>query len=214
MSFDVRTHYQEPETARRYDAERFSSLSGRVFRLAERRALRRALALLPAGARVLDAPCGTGRLLPLFLDAGLRPIGGDISGEMIAVARQRTSGARPPVRFSRMDFTDLPLADGAVQATFSIRFLPHIPADERLRMLREFRRVSQRWVIISLSISTPWHRLRRRIKAWLGHPKPVRHPVTAGALREELRRVGLREVRRWWTFPILSEQVLVLCERA
>lgn len=213
MPFDVRTHYQDIETAQRYDTERFNSLSGRVFRLAERRGLRRAVALLPPGARILDAPCGTGRLLGLFLDAGLRPIGGDISAEMITVARERTHAAEPPVRFSRMDFTHVPLATHAVLATFSMRFLPHIPPDERVRMLREFRRVSQRWVVISLSLSSPWQRLRRRIKDWLGHQKPTRHPVTNTALAEELRRAGLREVRRLWTFPVLSEQIVLICER-
>jgi ubiquinone/menaquinone biosynthesis C-methylase UbiE len=213
MSFDVRTHYQDPEIATRYDRERFSSLSGRVFRWAERRVLERVLRSMPPGATVLDAPCGTGRLLEVFLERGARAVAADISGEMITVARRRTARWNSRVRFARMDFLEIPLADRSVAATFSIRFLPHISPAERVRMLREFRRVSQQWVVISYSLSTPWHRLRRGIKGWLGHPKPVRHPVTSQALAQELSQAGLREVKRLWTFPVLSEQVVVVCDR-
>ncbi len=214
MSFEVRTHYQDPQVAGTYDQERFASLSGMVFQWAERRALLRVLRLLPAGCRVLDSPCGTGRILTLLLELGHRAVAGDISGEMLAVARRRTAAWNGRVAFSRLDCLRVGLADQSVTALFSIRFLPHIPPEERVLMLREFRRVSQRWVIVSLSPSTPWHRFRRQVKAWLGHPKPVRHPLTRRALADELWRADLREVKRMHTFPILSEQVLLVCERA
>ena len=213
MAFDPRTHYQDHRTAEEYDRERFSSLSGKVFQWAERRSLEQIVRRLPRGSRILDAPCGTGRLLDLFLRLDLTVVCADISAEMLAVARSRTLQWNGRISFSRMDLNQIPLADRSVAATFSIRFLPHIPPDERALMLREFRRVSQSWVVLSLSLSTPWHRFRRRIKRWLGHSAPVRHPVTSEALAVELRQAGLREVRRVWTCPLLSEQVLVACER-
>jgi ubiquinone/menaquinone biosynthesis C-methylase UbiE len=212
VSFDPRADYQDPKVAEHYDHERFSSLSGRAFQSAERRALERILRLLPREASILDAPCGTGRLMPLFLALGWRTIGVDISSEMIAVARHRTARWKGLTAFSRCDFLQIPLADRSVTATFSIRFLVHIPADERVIMLREFRRVSQRWVVISVSLSTPWHRLRRGMKTRLGFPRPVRHPVTNAMLAQELGAAGLHEVARFWTFPVLSEQLLVVCE--
>jgi ubiquinone/menaquinone biosynthesis C-methylase UbiE len=212
MSVELRTEYQDAEVAENYDRARFSSLSGRIFQWAERRALQRVLRALPSQGSILDAPCGTGRLMPLFLDRGWRTMGVDISGEMIAVARRRTAGWNGLTSFCRSDFLDIPLADRSVTATFSIRFLVHIAPNERVSMLREFRRVSRRAVVISVSLSTPWHRLRRRIKAWLGHPMPVRYPVSSAALAEELHHAGLREVARFWTFPLLSEQLLVICE--
>lgn len=33
------------------------------------------------------------------------------------------------------------------------------------------------------------------------------------SLGEELHRAGLQEVRRVRTFPVISEQILVVCER-
>ena len=213
MAFDPRVEYQDASVAEAYDNDRFNSLSGRVFQWIERRSLRKLVQLIPQGSRILDAPCGTGRLMHLFLQRGLTTLGADISLEMMAVARRRTTQPNSRVAFARMDFIHVPLIDRAVTATFSLRFLPHIEPQERVRMLREFCRVSKRWVIISLSLSTPWHRLRRRLKDWCGFPKPVRHPVTDSMLAKELAQAGLREIHRSWTCPILSEQVLLVCER-
>jgi len=213
MAFSVRTHYQDSEIAENSDRERFSSFPSRVFQWAERRGLDRVIRLLSPGTRVLDAPCGTGRLMDVFLRRGLAVIGADISAEMMAVARRRTTQWDGRVSFSRMDFSHMPLADRSIVATFSLRFLLHILSGERVVMLREFRRVSQYWVAVSLGISTPWHRFRRHLKAWLGHPGPVRYPVTNRKMAEDFRQAGLREVRRYWTARLLSEQILVACER-
>lgn len=214
MSFDPRTHYQDAGAAERYDDERFRSLSGRIFHWADKRSILNAAQDLAPGAMILDAPCGTGRISRLFLQHGLKVIGGDISGQMMAVARKRTSGLNGEMTFCRMDLTRVPLRDGAVSGAFSIRFLPHIPPSERILMLGELRRISRKWVVISVSIANPWHRLRRKIRDWLGLPKPVRYPVTFRDIESELRQAGLRIVRKSWTFPILSEQILLVCEKS
>jgi ubiquinone/menaquinone biosynthesis C-methylase UbiE len=213
MSFDPRTHYQDVSAAERYDDERFRSLSGRIFQWADKRSILNAMTDLAPGAVILDAPCGTGRISSLFLENGLKVIGGDISGQMMAVARKRLSGAKGGINFCRMDLTRLPLRDDAVTGAFSIRFLPHIPSSERILMLSELRRISQKWVVISVSISNPWHRLRRKIRDWLRLPKPVRYPVTLQGIEMELDQAGLRIVRKAWTFPILSEQILLVCRK-
>ena len=214
MSFDPRTHYQDVGAAERYDDERFRSLSGRIFQWADKRSILNVIKGLAPGAMILDAPCGTGRISRLFLENGLKVIGGDISGQMMAVARKRTGGVKGEITFCRMDLTRLPLRDGAVTGAFSIRFLPHIPPAERILMLGELRRISRQWVVISVSISNPWHRLRRKIRDSLGLPKPVRYPVTLREIETELHQAGLSIVRKAWTFPILSEQLLLICKKS
>jgi ubiquinone/menaquinone biosynthesis C-methylase UbiE len=211
MSFDPRTEYQDVQTAQEYDAKRFRSLSGRLFQWAEWRALRAMLRRIPPGGLVLDSPCGTGRILCRLAEGGYRVIGADISAEMMAVARARLA-ANGHARFARMDLARIPLADRSVEAVLSIRFLPHFSPAERSAMLREFGRVARRAVILTVSLSTPWHRIRRRIKRALGHPRPVRHPVTDAELRAELAGAGLRELARASTVSGLSEQVIVLAE--
>ena len=213
MTFDPRTEYQDIDTAEQYDVKRFSTISGKLFQWAERRDLQRIVRKIPAGSLLMDAPCGTGRLLPLYLSEGHKILGVDISGEMIQVARRRTARWNGKTNFSRMDFVQIPLVDRSVDTVFSIRFLPHFPPHERVQMLREFSRVSRQRVVISVSISNAWMRFRRKIKDWLGHDKPVRNPVTLQAMREELKQAGLREVERFWTVPVLSEQIIVVCQK-
>ena len=80
-------------------------------------------------------------------------------------------------------------------------------------MLKEFSRIARYEVVVSLSVSNSWMRLRRKIKEWLGHDKPVRNPVTVKDMRRELEAAGLYQVKQFWTVPILSEQIIVVCER-
>ncbi len=214
MSFDPRTHYQDIAAAERYDDVRFRSLSGRVFHWADRRCMLAAMRDLLPGMTILDSPCGTGRISRIFLERGLKVIGGDISGQMMAVARKRISDIKGEIAFCRMDLTRLPLRDSAVAGAFSIRFLPHIQPSERVLMLRELRRVARNLVVISVSVSSPWHRLRRKIRDWLGLPKSVRYPATLHDIEAELQQSGLTIVRKIWTFPILSEQVLLVCQKS
>jgi hypothetical protein len=132
--------------------------------------------------------------------------------QMMAVARRRSAQWRGRVAFCQMDCLCLPLADRAVTSTFSLRFLQHFAPEDRILFLRELRRVSQRWVVVTLGLSTPWLRLRRRIKRGLGLREGLRHVATNQDIAEELRQAGLREVQRRWTVPFLSEQVLLVCE--
>jgi ubiquinone/menaquinone biosynthesis C-methylase UbiE len=214
MVFNPRTAYQDIGEARRYDHDRFGSLSGRLFQLAEGYALRRIGRRLPGGAVILDAPCGTGRLMPIFIRLGLVPIGGDISGAMLRVARERVAASHAQERFSLMDLIRIPLADESVDAVFSIRFLPHIAPAERVLMLQEFGRITRRWVVISLSFSSPLHRMRRRIRALFrrgARTVLVGYPADNRAIATQLRQAGLHEVRRLWTVPVLSGQLLLVC---
>ena len=163
MNFDPRTEYQDTQTAEEYDRRRFTSFSGRLFQLCERRALERVLSSVTLGSLLVDAPCGTGRLMPLYLSKGFRVLGVDISREMIHVARRRTASWKGKANFSRLDFARIPLATDSVDAVFCIRFLPHFPPEERIEMLREFSRIARERVVISLSISNGWMRFRRKL---------------------------------------------------
>jgi cyclopropane fatty-acyl-phospholipid synthase-like methyltransferase len=53
------------------------------------RCVRNVISQLPAGARVLDAACGTGKYWPLLLDAALEVVGTDQSQAMLDVAHAK-----------------------------------------------------------------------------------------------------------------------------
>src|SRR5881392_1078991 len=77
------------DVAEAYDAGRFDSFKGRVYRWREERAIERALRLLPKESTVLDAACGTGRITELLQRNRFATSGCDISSAMMNVARLR-----------------------------------------------------------------------------------------------------------------------------
>ncbi len=213
MSFDPQTHYQNKNVAQLYDHERFSSLAGRIFQRAELAALKQALDILPPGASLLDAPCGTGRIAIALRNRGFEVTCADISQEMIEVARRRLNDRSDRVQFSRGSAAALPFSGNAFDAVVSMRFMPHFATESRRIMLKEMARVSRRWVVFSNSFSNEWYAGRRALKRWLGHQAPTRYPVRENELQAELRFANLREVGRFWTFRFVSEEVLILCEK-
>jgi ubiquinone/menaquinone biosynthesis C-methylase UbiE len=93
------------------------------------------LALAP-GQAVVDVGCGTGRAVAELADRGTRPIGIDISEQMITTARRRW-----PKQDFRLGSADapLPLADNSVAGYRADKVLHELP-DPR-RPLTEARRV-------------------------------------------------------------------------
>jgi len=100
---------------------------------------------LPAGAAVLDCPCGQGRHAHLLAEAGYRVTGLDYSAPLLAEARARARGAAArAVRWQQGDMRDLPARwtrrfDAVVNLFTSFGFFDD-PRDDR-QVLAEFARV-------------------------------------------------------------------------
>jgi ubiquinone/menaquinone biosynthesis C-methylase UbiE len=97
---------------------------------------------LPAGARILDVPCGQGRHAHLLAEAGFDVDGLDYSADLLAVARKR--GVGPTLRYTRGDMRKMPARwtrrfDAVLNLFTSFGFFNH-PADDA-RVIREFSRV-------------------------------------------------------------------------
>lgn len=100
---------------------------------------------LPAGARILDCPCGQGRHAHLLAEAGYDVDGVDYSRDLLALAKER--GTSRTLRFRRGDMRKLPRRwtgrfDAVVNLFTSFGFFLD-PADDR-RVLAEFARVLAR----------------------------------------------------------------------
>jgi ubiquinone/menaquinone biosynthesis C-methylase UbiE len=148
---------------------------------------------LPRGAVVLDCPCGTGRLVPVFERLGLRYIGADFSRAMIQEARQ-AAGETTAFGFVNADAERMPFRDNTVDAIVLWRFLHHLP-DERTReaILREAARVSRRQVLVSFYHALSFTAMRRSVERAFGR-KGYGQAVTHWRLRAEAERCGLRVV--------------------
>jgi ubiquinone/menaquinone biosynthesis C-methylase UbiE len=99
-----------------------------------------AMGLRPGDAG-LDVGCGTGddvRLIAERVGASGRAVGVDVSGDLLALARQRTPG-RIPAEFVRADAHALPFADGEFAAARVERTLQH--AADPAAVIAEIARV-------------------------------------------------------------------------
>jgi SAM-dependent methyltransferase len=146
--------------ATKYDRE----LHKRISSFFERRVIRRALAIAGVrDARVLDVPCGAGRLTPLLAPVSSLLVSCDYSPAML---RQfRSARGRPCLVGSAFD---LPFADRAFDAVFSARLSHHIESDaRRADYLREILRISDRVVIVTIfdrgSLKNRLRELSRRV---------------------------------------------------
>jgi SAM-dependent methyltransferase len=96
---------------------------------------------LPPGSRVLDAPCGHGRISRRLAASGLSVTGVDLSAQFIAMAQAEATGPAGRLAFVRGDLRQLPVRGpfDAVVCWFS-SFGYHDDDDCR-RVLAEFHRV-------------------------------------------------------------------------
>ena len=215
MDWDPVTHYQEVAIAERYDRERFSSISGRVFNSLEKSVIRAAFRDVPKTARILDLPCGTGRLASALLESGFSVEGVDISAAMLDVAKRKlhSFGDRFTTRVA--DVHELAKAEPKrYDAALCARVLMHFPLDEQIAFLKSVAQLTKGTVVLTQSLSSPYQRFRRSVKNLIGNQPPANYPLTEDDLASLLRGAGLREVRRLRLAALISEAMVVITEHA
>ena len=127
------------------------------------RADARALAALVEGPRVLDLGVGPGAgvVEAARVDPGRRPVGLDLSGQMLRRARARARAEGVPLDAVRADALALPLRDGAFDGATAHSFLYLLP--DPARAVREIARVLRPGGRVTLAVWGP-----REQNPWLG----------------------------------------------
>jgi len=173
------------DRARRYAEERFSrSRRWRKVGEKEKQFVANFLSELTHGSIVLDAPCGTGRFVPLTKDLPIKYVGSDISPQMVHFAKKESEGSR--ASFVIADLTMLPFKDGAFDALLVVRILHRIQERAvRLAMLHEISRVCRGRALVTYY--SFWN--LRSIMRWL---RGKFAGLTMSAIRDETREAGLQ----------------------
>lgn len=209
--------YRDPAVAADYDSWRYETPRGRRRNRRDLAAIGRAV---DEAARrgdpvrnALDLPCGTGRLVPLLRERGIRAAGADISLEMMRVAR-RKFGPSPPL--FQCSAEAIPCRDGSLDAVFAVRFLFHLDRDARRKVLAEMRRVARRWLIVDVRHRYNFRHLGWRIRRAVGLLPVMQFRFSKADLEAELSEAGLRLVgiypsRRYLGW--FSDKWTVLAER-
>jgi len=161
--------------------------------------LRRALHLAGQPKTVLDLPCGTGRFWSVLAEeAGRKIFAADLNPPMFQAGLQfRPVELTKRVEVFQASAFSIPRPDEFVDCVFCIRLFHHIAKrEDRLRILREFKRVSSSTIIISLWIDGNY-RARRQQR------RPVRpgrgsdcHVVARKAIEQEFAECGLTVIGR------------------
>ena len=210
----IQTRYRNAKVAARYDGLRCSDREDAINHRAMLAALRKGLVSVPAGGRVLDIPCGTGRFTWHLAEAGYRTFASDISSEMMAVARQaKPDSTALNASFFAGDIFQLPFPDRSFDAVLCIRFMNLVERSTRLRAVREMARVADVLVIsyyhkYTLKYFTRW--MRHRI-GWPG--KRLSPRLSRQELAGELAETGLKVARVIPVAPLLSEAWIAVLTR-
>ncbi len=172
--------------------------------------IKRLLADIPAGASVLDLPCGAGRLLPFLAASGYRVFAADSSVHMIARARElaENRALANNVEFSVGDVLNTSFGDNTFDAVVCNRLFHHFFEPEvRIAALRELGRISRGPIVLSFfcsqSVSSAIFLFRNRFRRL---PATDRVPISFRAMAADIAAAGLQVERRMATKPLLGKQ--------
>ena len=186
---------QHVKRARLY-AERFETGSRRRINEREQRAVAKIFEALTDCRSVVDVPSGAGRFAKV-LAPNRELIEADVAFEILEFARERAEAAKLSVRFLQSDASKLPLADASVDGVFCNRLLHHIlQPPERAAFLREFHRVTRKYVVISFFDYHAFGGVRKLLKALKGRKPKYDQQPTFAQFTEEVTQCGfnVREV--------------------
>ncbi len=209
-----REFYRDPEVAADYDRHRFATLARARRNARKWRAIEIALREAGPVESVLDVPCGTGRFTGTLADRGLLVVASDISIEMMRVSAGKAAGHAGVAGHVQADAERLPLRTGAVDCVLSIRFLFHCDAATRVRILREMKRVSRRWLVVDYRHRYSYRWVKWRLFRALGLTTKPLERVTRAQLGEEFASAGLAIRRIIPVNRVFSDKWVVLGEPA
>jgi SAM-dependent methyltransferase len=173
------------EQADAYRSKRFKkSRRWRWINVQEQMIVDRYLSGIKPSSRVLDLPCGEGRMHDLLAGRALDYFGSDISLPMLKLVK----GSFQSRRLLRADALRMPFRDGAFQGLLSIRLLHRIKEkDIRVGMLREMGRVVDGTFLVTYYTKWNTKGVRRMLQG--------RYPgLSLAEVGEDVRAAGLRIV--------------------
>jgi ubiquinone/menaquinone biosynthesis C-methylase UbiE len=206
--YQAKEAYLDKVIAEKYEQRRFSTPLGKFIDRREKELVLGMLKKLPlARGRILDLPCGTGRVSQLLAERSFRVVGADISPNMI---RTRQEKIEDRVDLVVCDAEKLPFKDGAFDCVVSLRLMGHIPPEIRAKILEEMRRVTGDGIIVFYYNPHSLMGIFREVRNRLRGKREQWNPITPSGLKRELEAVGLNLVKVKPLLWKLSETYVLL----
>jgi len=219
----TKQHYQDIGVAEKYREEyagalKLQSVPARIVANRERRLIHAALAIIAKkqGAtvpRVLDLPCGTGKLASVFAHFDFKVVAADISRQMMEVAAREYRDLPGFIGFQQMDASATKFADEEFDAVVCLRLLHRVPDAVRLAILADLGRVSRRHVIVSVGLTNSFQEFRRQVRKTITGTTTVPYPVTRSVFAGQLASACLSPIRWTPVLPFVSSEWIVCCEK-
>jgi 2-polyprenyl-3-methyl-5-hydroxy-6-metoxy-1,4-benzoquinol methylase len=182
---------------------------------AEMRLLDRAFALIPKTHRVLDVPCGGGRVAIHLANRGYNVSCADLSEAMIEIARENIANNRLSCPVERQDIEQLTYPDCRFDTIVCFRLFHHFPnAEIRQRVVSELCRVAARNVVLSYFSPYSYTTAKRRLRAALGGKKSEKHATALAEVEGYFQNAGFRLVKDFAQMPLIHTLHVAVFERA
>lgn len=205
------------DKAAKYDARRFQGPLGQLKNWRDQQLILRALRQAGNIRRILDIPCGTGRTMRNLAPRIPYLVGADFSRDMMDISRQRHGDLGQPcglLEYVQCDAERLPYVDASFDLVVSSRFMHHLSPDVRVRVLREFGRVSRGWVLIDSNMQYGLKYHLRGTRAILKNRPSDRKRISSEQVERELAEAGLQIERIYPVSWLVSEKWYILCRKA
>lgn len=166
MQFEELATRYTGSMAQNYDAERKDSADWTN----ENIIIEDFMAHIPRGASVIDIPVGTGRFMEFYKRHQLVPTGFDISGDMLAAAREAATRSGVDAKLQMGDIRKIGAPDKSFEAGLCIRFVNWIDFEGFQGAIAELDRVVRSILIVTVRVQhtphTLFEKLRQRWKTF------------------------------------------------
>lgn len=211
-SEEMKEHYKSDTVAKDYHEAYSEDESWRHNLIAnrERNAVKSLLKQVP-NESVLDIPCGTGKLAPVFFQTGSEVVACDISENMLNIAESEYERhGVSDVRFQVCDAEEISnTLNERVDVAVCLRLLHRVPTDVKRTILAELGTVGD-YVIASTAIETPFHKTRRKLRQRLMGGDERNHGYESPETTRELMTDGFEIIASKRVLPVLSQEHVFL----
>jgi 2-polyprenyl-3-methyl-5-hydroxy-6-metoxy-1,4-benzoquinol methylase len=180
---------------------------------AELKLVERVFRLIPESHRVLDIPCGAGRVTILLARLGYSVIGAELSEPMISATRENIARAGLTCPVHREDIERMSYEDSAFDTIVCFRLFHHFPSIEvRCRVVKELCRVAGRFVALSYFDPRSLTSLKRTLRVKLGGKRSKQHATSLKEVEGYFKQHGFRLVRDFAQMPVIRTLHVALFE--
>lgn len=202
------------DRAASYNTKYERELHKRISDRREKRLLERILRTVGHQERLLDVPCGAGRLSPVLARFADRVFEVDYSHEILKLCRANAPRGNYTPLLANATALCLPFGDQAFDLVASIRLSHHLPRiEDRLAHARELCRVSRRFVLLTFFGTESIKNRLRSARRLLGSRKRGKFTLHHRDIAAVAGECGFRLRGSWALAPFFSGHYFVVLER-